>query len=160
MIEADLARIAADLAVRVLPDPGDVVDVEFFCNLKSAEAIAREDAEFARLYGDQPDADGDAGYGHTWTVHFRSADGGGHFDVTSDEGGTGYRIERMADVFQDLIIDSTWVARPRCPPHPHPMVIRSDEREVWWACPKSTLRCDIGGYRELAVQQGLIILDD
>ena len=36
MIEAEVARIVADLTVRVLPDPGDGVIVEFFCNVKPA----------------------------------------------------------------------------------------------------------------------------
>jgi hypothetical protein len=158
MIEAELALITSDLAVRVLPDPGEAFVIEFFCNLKTAEEIEREDAEFARLYGDQPPTDV-ADYVHRWTVHFRTTEnGGGHFDVRSDEGSAEYRVERMADVFQDLVIDSTWVARPRCPQHPHPMNPRSDGSVMQWACPKSgKIRCDIGGYRAFAEQHGLTI---
>ena len=99
--------------------------------------------------------------GNTWTVYVRDNDGAGSsFDVAGNASDAAYRIERIADQVQDLVTDATWVARPRCPPHPHPMVLRTEDDVVRWACPKSSaVRCDIGGYRALAVQAGLVIVD-
>ena len=161
MIEAELSRIASDLAVRVLPDPGDALTVEFFCNLKTDEEIAREHEEFVRMYPDHHPSDVPDYDGRTWTVYLREGNGSGAwFDVMSGEP-AGYRIAELANRFQDLVIDSTWVARPRCPEHPHPMVLRTEDWVVRWTCPKSSsIRCEIGSYRAFAQQAGLTILDE
>jgi hypothetical protein len=162
LIEAEIARIVDDLTVRVQPDPGDAVTVEFFCTVKSREEVAREEAWFERTYPDSP-ADWPEYDGNTWKVYLRDEDGAGSvFDVSGHALGTAWRIEQIADKAQDLVVDATWVARPRCPPHPHPMVLRADDDGddgVRWACPKSSIRCDIGGYRVFAAQAGLTILD-
>ena len=159
MIEAEIARIVDDLTVRVQPDPGDAVVVEFFCNVKSPEEVARENTWFERMYpesaADWPEYDG-----NTWKVYLGYGDGAGCiFDVAGHASGTAWRIEQVADKAQDLVMDATWVARPRCPPHPHPMVLRAEDDVVRWACPKSALGCDVGQYHAFAAQAGLAILD-
>jgi hypothetical protein len=158
-IEAEIARIVDDLTVRVQPDPGDAVGVEFFCTAKSREEVAREDAWFERTYPESAPARTEEYDGNTWKVYLREAESGCFFDVSGHPLGTAWRIEQIADKVQDLVMDATWVARPRCPPHPHPMVLRTDAGVVRWACPKSATRCAIGRYRAFALQAGLTVLD-
>jgi hypothetical protein len=165
LIEAEIARIVDDLTVRVQPDPGDAVTIEFFCNVKSRKEVAREDAWFERTYPDSAPARTEEYDGNTWKVHLNNGYGFGSFDVPGGASDTAWRVELIADHAQDLAMDATWVARPRCPPHPHPMVLRVDDDDdegddgVRWACPKSAIRCAIGGYRAFATQAGLTIVD-
>jgi hypothetical protein len=160
MIEAEIARILDDLTVRVEPDPGDLVVVEFFCIVKSADEVASEQAWFERMYPDQDHSDTPEYDGNTWKVYLREAQSGSIFDVSGHPSATAWRIEQLADKAQDLVTDATWVARPRCPPHPHPMVLHTEDDVVRWTCPRSSaIRCEIGGYRAFAAEAGLTVLD-
>jgi len=97
---------------------------------------------------------------NSWTVYLRDGVVSGSMFTVRGDAPAADRIVDLADALQDFVVDATWVARPRCPGHPHPMMPRLVESTAWWVCPKSSaIRCEIGAYEAFARDAGLTIVD-